>query len=336
MIKINVLGSCVSRVSLLDGVQSAHRVSDDRLDLGYFLDKQNIVCAMLPAPFSPEEVDTITVDELADKSRLHSLKQCLNKSTVPMLLESDAEYLVMDFYDMGINFCTYENTMFATQANEFCQTALYRKYADKIGIGNLYDIATCLWYGYIDLFMEKILTKYDSDHIIFNRFRCNTYYLNKDGKVSIIPDRGLLCQPNIKYNDRAFALEEYFIKKYNPWVIDLSKYFMGDQNDWDNLNGAHFEREFYRETFDQIKRIIFGETDKRVYDEPDFFNPDRRGYEEDMKRKFNVEYNLEILDVLMNNNDILWLNILDKLNSYAPEDPRVAELVAWMNQNNHE
>lgn len=174
-----------------------------------------------------------------------------------MLLESDAEYLVMDFYDMGINFCTYENTMFATQANEFCQTALYRKYADKIGIGNLYGISTCLWYGY----------------------------------------------------------------------IDLSKYFMGDQNDWDNLNGAHFEREFYRETFDQIKRIIFGETDKRVYDEPDFFNPDRRGYEEDMKREFNVEYNLEILDVLMNNNDILWLNILDKLNSYAPGDSRVAELV---------
>ena len=179
-------------------------------------------------------------------------------------------------------------------------------------------------------------SQYDLDHIIFNRFRCNTYYLNKDGKVSIIPGRGLLCQPNIKYNDRAFALEEYFIKKYNPWVIDLSKYFMGDQNDWDNLNGAHFEREFYRETFDQIKRIIFGETDKRVYDEPDFFNPDRRGYEEDMKRKFNVEYNLEILDVLMNNNDILWLNILDKLNSYAPDDSRVVELVAWMNQNNHE
>lgn len=55
-----------------------------------------------------------------------------------------------------------------------------------------------------------------------------------------------------------------------------------------------------------------------------------------MKREFNVEYNLEIFDVLMNNNDILWLNILDKLNSYAPGDSRVVELVAWMNQNNHE
>lgn len=51
MIKINVLGSCVSRVSLLDGVQSTHGVLDDRLDLGYFLDKQNIVCACCPLHF---------------------------------------------------------------------------------------------------------------------------------------------------------------------------------------------------------------------------------------------------------------------------------------------
>ena len=84
------------------------------------------------------------------------------------------------------------------------------------------------------------------------------------------------------------------------------------------------------------KRIVKTPDYKALTDEPDFFNPDRRGYEEDMKRKFNVEYNLEILDVLMNNNDILWLNILDKLNSYAPDDSRVAELVAWMNQNNRE
>ncbi len=29
---------------------------------------------------------------------------------------------------------------------------------------------------------------------------------------------------------------------------------MGDRNCWDNLNGAHFEKKFYRETFDQIKK----------------------------------------------------------------------------------
>lgn len=103
-IKINVLGSCISRVSLLDGVQSEHGIADDRLELGYFLDKQNIVAAMMPPAFTKEEVQAITVDELYDKSRLQSLKQTLNKETLNLLLESDADYLVMDFYDMGIMF----------------------------------------------------------------------------------------------------------------------------------------------------------------------------------------------------------------------------------------
>ena len=51
-VKINVLGSCISRVSLLDGNQSAYGIADDRMELCNFLDKQNIVCAMMPAPFT--------------------------------------------------------------------------------------------------------------------------------------------------------------------------------------------------------------------------------------------------------------------------------------------
>ena len=42
-IKINVLGSCISRVSLLDGVQSEHGIADDRLELGYFLRQNEIL-----------------------------------------------------------------------------------------------------------------------------------------------------------------------------------------------------------------------------------------------------------------------------------------------------
>ena len=105
------------------------------------------------------------------------------------------------------------------------------------------------------------------------------------------------------------ALEQYFIDKYNPWVIDLSKYFMGDQNSWENLNGAHFEKQFYRETF---------------------FSKKRRGYEEDLQRKFDVESALELFYTLLDEEDVLWINILDKLNTYAPEDERVIELVQCM------
>ena len=143
-IKINVLGSCISRVSLLDGVQSehgiAHEIAKKKLEFCYFLDKQNIVAAMMPPAFTKEEVQAITVDELYDKSRLQSLKQTLNKETLNLLLESDADYLVMDFYDMGIMFLSYKNTCMATQANEFCRTYLFRKYQDKMYKWNLYGI----------------------------------------------------------------------------------------------------------------------------------------------------------------------------------------------------
>lgn len=56
------------------------------------------------------------------------------------------------------------------------------------------------------------MTKYDSDHIILNRFRCNSYYLDLDGKVKYIPDGfRMAIQPNPKYNQNAYDLEKYFI-----------------------------------------------------------------------------------------------------------------------------
>ena len=109
--KINVLGSCVSRVSLLKGDQTAHGiVGDSGLELDYFLDKHNIALAMMPAPFSIEEVMTITTDELWDKTRLRSLQQSLMKETIPLLMQSEADWLVMDLYDFHNNFYIFQNT----------------------------------------------------------------------------------------------------------------------------------------------------------------------------------------------------------------------------------
>ena len=327
--KINILGGCVSRVSLLDGNQKMHGIADESMELGYFLDKQNIVCAMMPPPFSREEVDAIQADELWDKSRLYTVKQCLNKDTVNLLMESDADYLVMDLYDMQTSFATYKATCFSTCANEVLLTKLLQKHDGEVSLANFLDFHPALWYGYVDLFFQKIMEKYDSDHIILNRFRCNNYYLAKDGFIREIPDEFKnYFQPNPKYNKQLTELEDYIIEKCNPYVIDLSKYFMGDANAWNNIQGAHFENEFYRETFDQIKRIIKGETDTRYYSEPDFFNPKRRGFEEDRARKFDIEKNMQLMFELMDKQDILWLNILDKLNIYAPEDERVQQYVS--------
>lgn len=332
--KVTVLGSCVSRVSLLRGQKTGHGIADGEkygLKLEYFLDKHNIALAMMPPPFPEKEVNTITSRELWDKTRDVSLRQSLMKKTVPMLLQGEAQYLIMDFYDFHNNFLSYKDTAFATQANEFLNTRLCRKYAKELCGYTFFDLPTWIYYPLVDLFFETIMQKFDSDHIILNRFRANTFYLDTDGKVKRIPDS--FKQPfqcNDIKNPECRKLEDYVIAKYNPYVIDISRYFMGDANLWDNLNASHFEKEFYRETYDQILRIVRGEAAERYYDETNLFFQDRPGYEEDRQRRFDVESGLELFRSLLGNDNDLALNILDKLYCYAPEDGRVIEYMNFI------
>lgn len=49
--KVSVLGSCVSRVSLLNGDQQGHGIYNGKelgIELEYFLDKHNIALALMP------------------------------------------------------------------------------------------------------------------------------------------------------------------------------------------------------------------------------------------------------------------------------------------------
>ena len=328
--KINVIGSCVSRISLLDGQRELHGVVGDDLALGYYLDKQNLALAMMPAPFSDAEVETVEAKELYDPSRIRTLKQCLNKKTIPMLMDSDAEYLVMDLYDFHNDFAFCGNTAFSTCAHEVFNTALYRKYQNYVGISNFMKMPTWMWYPYVDLFFEKVMQKYDADHIILLCFRSNTYYWGTDGKIKEIPDA--FKQPyhsNDKYNVYLKHLEEYIIRKYQPYVIDLSKFYMANQFEWDNLNGAHFETGFYHDAYAAITEIVRGTAKKRTYSTPSFLGENFGKATPGMENfTLDVEGVLELLPQLVEKEDILWLNILHKLNVYAPEDERVKAYTA--------
>ena len=226
----------------------------------------------------------------------------------------------MDLYDFQTDFGIYGDTTFATCAHEFFQTGLFRKYSDNVRVANFMNMPTWMWYPYVDLFFEKLMSVYDSDHIILNRFRSNTYYITKEGFIDYIPQE--FKKPfhsNDAYNDGLARLEQYIIKKYKPWVIDLSKFYICDENKWDNLNGAHFEDGFYQETFRQIKRIINNETDNRYYDTPDFDYP--------FNGKLDVDNGIEMVGKLLDAGDILWLNLLNKLKKIAPEHEMVKEYV---------
>lgn len=322
--KIIILGSCVSRISMLNGDQNGHGVASENLELEYFLDKQNIALAMMPSAFSREEVALVTADQLWDKSRINTVKQSLNKDTLRLIMESDAEYLIMDLFDFQTNFAILGTTAFDTNAYEFMNTVLFQKYQNQIQVSNFMELPEWLYYPYVDLFFKEIMHKFDSEHIILNRFRANTYYLGKDGRIKAIPD-GFKnpFQANDKYNAPLRRLEDYIIQRYHPYVIDLSRFYMGDENVWGNIQGAHFENEFYHETFETINYIIKAKPKQRVWDKPTFFT---NKYLPD-DRKFDVDDAFVKLEQFVDKGDILWMNILDKLYKKVPEDVRVQEYI---------
>lgn len=267
------------------------------------------------------EVETIKVEELWNKKAIHSVKQCLTKDTIELLMESDADYLMIDLYDFHTDMGVVGNAFFSTCAHEFFNTALYQKHKDEVRLVNFMSMPKEIWYPYVDKFFEIIMEKYDSDHIILNRFRSSTYFLDTDGVIKLLPDtfkKGF--QSNDKYNCKIAELEDYIIAKYNPYVIDLTKFFMSDVIYWGGTpHGAHLEKAFYNRAFAQVKRIINGETDCKYYNDPGFFQEEN----EIANIPLDIEGGLEMLDVLLNVNDILWMNILDKLNKYAPEHEKV-------------
>lgn len=323
MIKVNVLGSCVSRVALLDGDITGHGIADERLELDCFFDKQNMVCAMLPPPFSREEVDGIRDICMNEKYALRSLKQNLNKDTLQMITESSADWVVVDFMDMHMAHAKYNGTVFATQALEFYRTNLGESLWDVEKVRFL-EQPFEEWKEYVDGFWQQLIGRYGAGHIILNRFRCNRWYMSVEGKVEEIPERFHgPSHPIPGLNQAMLVLEDYIINTYQPWVIDLSKYFMGDQNMWENVQGAHFEKEFYRETFDTIISIIFGETNAKYVSKPYFFDKSRRGILEDKELPLNIEQSIDMMKRFCEEGDLLWMNLLDKLYMRIPNDQRI-------------
>ena len=310
MVKINILGSCVSRVAMLKGDGSGHGLMDENMKLGYFLDKENMVLAMMPPAFDREEVESLVKEEMLwDKSRIKVVKQSLNKDTLGLLMEEPADYLIIDLMDFQTNFVVKGDTAFDSNAYEFFNTALFDKYKDSVSVANFMKLPHWFYYPYVDLFFKQLMERYDSEHIILNRFRANSYYIAKDGFIKEIPeDYRQPYQANAAYNGQLGLLEEHIIKNFNPYVIDISKFYIGDENIWENLQGAHFEREFYERTFEIVRHIIYDRPEKKVFDSPVFFeNKEKYGF------AFDRDRGIEVMEQLVNAGDISWLSVLDKL-----------------------
>lgn len=247
---------------------------DDRIKINYYFDKHPVLSCVTPVPntdiLNSETIEKIDKQELYSKENrtLRGMKQELLKSTLPMIRQSKADFFVFDLYTFHANLIIYDNTMFSPWSYEFFNTDIFEKNSDAFSMMFFpLDLPIGIWWGYVKSFFDVVFEKYGNEHVIMLRFTACSHYIANDKKVYPIPD---VCKKpwkaNDKYNVKLRELEERIIREYNPHVVDYSKYYMGDSTYSEDIQGAHFSVEYYKESFKAIKEILLGiDKSKKIF-----------------------------------------------------------------------
>lgn len=245
---MDVHGSCVSRSCFKS-------IDPSKVDVQHTFSRNHIVsCMMPPAEISFQHGELVKHNsEYAERC----MRLALNKQTVPLLLESTSEYLVIDFFDLCQPVAAYFDTTFSTYDYTFYNIAAYREQKELFHVLDFIDIPVCLWYGYVDHYFQ-LMTKKFGDKIILNRLNCSGIYLNLQNQINEIPGH-LLSFGSPKYNQLLHDLENYVIDRYHPFVIDVSKYFIPDAHYNPDTTPVHYEGAFETAQSSIILKIIEAE-----------------------------------------------------------------------------
>ncbi|KAF6558674.1 hypothetical protein G9G63_25360 [Paenibacillus sp. EKM202P] len=255
MVLVDVHGSCLSR-----DIFNVNK--DTNISVNSYLSRNNIVSSMMP----PANISTRSEELLFFNSEYshRCLRNGIEKNTVPILLNSSADFLVIDFFDLCQPVAVYKNTTFSTYDYSFYNTAAYKSESEQFQSINFLEIPSWLWYGYIDLYWEKMIEKFGGNIILVRTRGCN-HYISRDGEVKDTPP-AMLHFGNAIYNKQLYELEEYVINKYNPYVLDVSKYFIADEEYNRDVTPVHFEENYAISSWSLMQNIILNKPKQRYYD----------------------------------------------------------------------
>ena len=255
-ILVDIHGSCVSR-------NAFNFIDDSKIKVNHFFSRNNIASCMMP----PSSL-TFQKDELIQYQSEYS-ERCmtfaLNKKTLDVLLESEAEYLVLDFFDFCQPVAGYQDTTFSTYDYTFYNTSAYKENREDFVLVDFLQLPHSLWYGYVDMYFKRITEKFGKK-IILNRLNCSSIYLTNEKTIQAIPER-LLAFGNAGYNKELAFLEEYIMKKYpDIYITDVSKYFIPDYSYNPDTTPVHYEENYNILLSSVLEDIVTTGTETKYHD----------------------------------------------------------------------
>lgn len=259
---VDVFGSCVSRSIFHNGNPTAKGCADPRIKINRYFFRHSILSCMVPPPntalLNPTIANCLTNDTIKTQDNFFkALKEELLKTVLPMIRESNGEYFVFDLFDLFTLHLLYDNTILTNIDCVMFRVDAYRNQPESFSTFFPFDLPLGLWYGYIKLFMDEIINKYGAEHVVLVRLTACGSYLSKNKTVLPFSKQASdFYTATPKYNKQARELEDRLLREYNINSIDYSKYYIDDEEYWSNLQGAHFSKGYYTESFKKMKEIL--------------------------------------------------------------------------------
>lgn len=235
-------------------------INDMELDDRYKIVKKSLWISLLSLVGNPDGV-TVTLDEKASPFLVMDLEKQLAQS----LEEEPADFLVVDMcYTAGHGLYKWKDQVF-TKNPKFLESDFFAEHEQEMEYIDVMRDQEFDWKPYMDRYLELVGRYFDQDHIILVKSRCPLWY------VTHTHVRRLKRKSRRAYNRRIKELENYFVKKMNPYVIDIYSHYFVDFDHKKGVTMSTYEKPFYHHAKRLVSTIIRTRPEQRVFQEQEYF-----------------------------------------------------------------
>lgn len=233
---------------------------DMELNERFHVINDSLWISLLSLVGNPEGV-TVPLDETASPFLIMDLQKQLAQS----LEENPAEFLVVDMcYSAGHALCKWKDQVF-TKNPVFLKSDFYAEHEEELEEIDVMRDREFDWKPYMDRYLRLIGQYFDADHIILVKSRCPAWYVTHSHV------RKVRKKNKRAYNKRIKELEDYFVEKMNPYIIDIYSHYFVDYTYKRGVTMSSYEKPFSNHAKRLISMIVRTQPEQRVYQEQDYF-----------------------------------------------------------------
>lgn len=235
-------------------------INDMELDDRFKVIKDSLWISLLSLVGNPDGT-TVTPDGEVSPY----LTMDLEKQFALSLEENPAEFLVVDLcYTAGHGLYRWKDQVY-TANPKFLESDFLAEHEDEMELIDVMNDREFDWKPYMDAYLKLIGSYFDADHIILVKSRCANWY------VTHTHVRQLRKKGKQAYNRRIREMENYFVKKINPYVIDIYSHYFLDYNAKKGFTFSSYEKSFYLHAKRLISRIVRSQPEQRVFRDQEYF-----------------------------------------------------------------